>query len=69
MKIVNILGQLCYDDIRIIALRETCELVIKRERVCDYINKSLLIELGYEDESALEICLKQLNKACNQIQQ
>ncbi|CAD8078357.1 unnamed protein product [Paramecium sonneborni] len=68
MKVENILGLICYDDIGTSFLRGLISQQ-QRERVCDYINRSLLIELGYEDESALEICLKQLTQVCDQIQQ
>ncbi|CAK78050.1 unnamed protein product (macronuclear) [Paramecium tetraurelia] len=68
IKIESILGLICYDDIGSSDLRGLVSQQ-QRERVCEYINRMLLIELGYEDESALEICLKQLTQVCDQIQQ
>ncbi|CAD8163569.1 unnamed protein product [Paramecium octaurelia] len=68
LKIEQIFGLIIYDDIGTSALKGLISQQ-QRERVCDYINRSLLIEMGYEDESALEICLKQLIQVCGQIQQ
>ncbi|KAM3133859.1 hypothetical protein pb186bvf_013974 [Paramecium bursaria] len=65
-KVESVLGLIIYDDPQKSMLRGLLSQQ-QRERLADFINKQLLVYFQFEDESTLEICLKQLIQVCGQV--